>query len=486
MFDRIPGSRSEAVGDATEWLGGPARARVIVLLAGMLALGGADLGAIGSMADILQDHFSISTSQIGYLVAASRGAGIVSTLLFGWLVDRSNRTRLLAGAVMLWGAVMLVCGVAPSYEFLLIIRIGLGFVAAAAYPAAASLIGDFFPPSERGKIYGFILSGEMIGTGVGFVVAGEVAAIWWRLGFWILAIPAVPLALWMRRLPEPLRGGPGRLALGQQDFRPRNAPPGDEDASGDPLMTRQIRESNVVPRERLIRDEDPGRQSIDWAIKYVLSVPSNLVLIIGSALAYAFFANVRTFGVEFFSSRFNVGHSLAIWLMVLLGVAALAGIWIGGRLGDRILAQGHLAGRVWVVVGFFWATIGFSLLALLSHNPWLSMIFLACGAVCLGGVNPPLDSARLDVMHPMLWGRAESVRSILRNASEAVGPVVFGWLTVVVGGGAAGLRDAFLIMLIPLGIAAAIGFVGFRTYPGDVAAADAYRRRTMGQPDSGS
>lgn len=47
-----------------EWLssrlGGPERARVIVLLALALGLDGADLGAVGSMSSILEHHFSIT------------------------------------------------------------------------------------------------------------------------------------------------------------------------------------------------------------------------------------------------------------------------------------------------------------------------------------------------------------------------------------------------------------------------------------------
>jgi hypothetical protein len=40
----------------------------------------------------------------------------------------------------------------------------------------------------------------------------------------------------------------------------------------------------------------------------------------------------------------------------------------------------------------------------------------------LAAANPPLDAARLDVMPPRLWGRAEGTRSVVRTGLEALAP----------------------------------------------------------------
>src|SRR6185437_14391337 len=83
---------------------------------------------------------------------------------------------------------------------------------AASGPLVASLIGDLFDPAERGRIYGFVVSGELLGTLVGLLVAGNLAAISWRLALGALALPCVALAVIIARtLPEPERGGRGRL-----------------------------------------------------------------------------------------------------------------------------------------------------------------------------------------------------------------------------------------------------------------------------------
>ncbi len=461
-------------------LGGRARAQVIFLLAMTIGLEGADLGAVGAMSSILEHAFGIGKSQVGLLITASQGAGSFSTLLFGRLVDRTSRTRLLTIAIAVWSAATIACGAATSFAFLVIARLALGLVVAAALPCTASLIGDFFPERERGTIYGYILSGEMVGTGVGFVLSGELAMVWWRLGFWVLAIPGLLLAWRLYKLPEPPRGGAGHLTKGQREIGQPGGPQPDQPLHHEErLIAQKAREAGVRPRKRLVRDEDPGRQSVWWAVRYVLSIPTNVALIIGSALGYLFFADFRTFGIAYAENWFHLKHGSAVGLLLVVGIGALPGVWLGGYLGDRLLAKGHLPARVWIATGFFWCSAIFLFIAFWLQTLWLAMIFFLGSAFSLGAVNAPLDSARLDIMHPKLWGRAEAVRMMLRDLTEAIGPISFGWLAGLLGGGAEGLHPAFLLMLIPLALAGGVAVVTFRTYPRDAMSAAEYRRRTM-------
>lgn len=462
---------SGAVDSLIRRLGGPERARVIFILAMALGLDGADLGAIGSMSSILEHHFSITKTQVGMLISVSKGIGIFSTLFFGSVVDRTNRIRLLSWVVGLWGLAMVACGAAVSFHFLLIARLALGAIAAATLPCVASLIGDYFRGGERGRIYGYVLSGELIGTGIGFIACGELAQIWWRLGFWILLLPSLALAWAIHKLPEPERGGNGELPAQGAGHNHNGAPAR--------LMTQKVREAGIKPRSYLVLDESPDQKSIWWAIKFVVSIPTNAVLIMASALGYAFFAAVRTFGVQYAKSGYHLAHTSAVGMLGLLGIGALAGVWVGGRLSDRFLAKGYLKSRVWIATIFFWSSVLFFFFGFYLQILWISLTLFVLSAYSLGTVNPPLDAARLDIMHPTLWGRAESVRTLFRDIGEAASPVAFGWLVRVLGGGATGLRDGFLVMLIPLALAGALALIAPRTYLPDAAAAAAYREKTM-------
>lgn len=457
-------------------LGGPGRARVITLLALALGLDGADLGSVGSMASILEHQFTISKEQVGLLISASKGVGIFSTLFFGSIVDRANRTRLLARVVLLWAVAMAFCGAAFSFPFLLSGQLVMGIVAAATLPCTASLIGDYFPGRERGRIYGYVLSGEMIGTGAGFIVCGEVAELWWRLGFWALFLPSLALAWWIHKLPEPERAGKGALPI-----RGKNQ---NEAGSKEYQMAEKLKEAAVRPRRRLVPDENPAGRSIWWAARFVLSIPTNTVLIIGSALGYTFFAAVRTFGIQYAQSGYHLEHSSAVGMLGILGMGALAGVWVGGRLSDASLARGNLKARVWTATIFFWSSVVLFFFGFFFQILWLSLILFIASAFCLGAVNPPLDSARLDIMHPTLWGRAESIRVIFRDIGEAGSPVLFGWLVAIDGNSAAGFRTAFLVMLIPLAIAGLLSFITTLTYLPDAAAAMAYREKTMDKKEN--
>jgi predicted MFS family arabinose efflux permease len=466
-----------------EQLGGRASAYVVAAFAGVFALDSADKGAVGAMATELQQGLGIGKAQLGLLLTVSSLAGAVGTLPFGWLVDRTRRTRVLAFAVLFWAAAMLASAAATSYVHLLLTRVALGVVTAAGVPAVASLTGDYFLPRLRGRMFGYILAGEFIGTGFGFVAAGELALLSWRIGFAILALPAVLIAWWVYRLPEPARGGADRLQPGQEhigeppDGNRRQGLAGQE---GDKIkLSDLIRAAGVAPREHLVFDENPGKKSLLWAIWYVLHIPTNLILITASALGYFFFAGLRTFGVEFMNGWFGLGHSSAIGMTVLFGLSGLVGVLIGGRLADHLLARHYLSARV-MVATFAYLTAALLLIpVLVTHLLLIALPALILAALFFGAVNPPVDAARLDIMHPYLWGRAESIRAVLRLVAEAVSPVLFGYSAeYVFGGGAEGLDRTFLVMLTTFFVSGAIGVIAFGTYPRDVATAEAYTRRT--------
>src|SRR5580698_9194002 len=171
----------------------------------------ADLATVGASAIELRQHLHIDNTDIGLLVAVSSLVGAVAALPFGVLADRVRRTWTLGITISLWGIAMLWSATASSFGKLLLARLALGIVTASAGPIVASLVGDYFPGRERGRIYSFILTGELIGAGIGFAVTGDLAALSWRLAFGILAIPAFVLAYVLVHLPEPPRGGQGVL-----------------------------------------------------------------------------------------------------------------------------------------------------------------------------------------------------------------------------------------------------------------------------------
>ena len=160
-------------------IGGSERTRVVTVLAGVLALSSADAATVGAAAIELRQHLHINNTDIGLLVAVSSLVGAIASVPFGMLADRVRRTWTLSAAVVLWGVAMLCSAAVGSFGELLLARLALGVVTAAAGPIVASLVGDYVPGGERGRIYSFILIGELVGAGTGFAVTGDVAALSW-------------------------------------------------------------------------------------------------------------------------------------------------------------------------------------------------------------------------------------------------------------------------------------------------------------------
>lgn len=175
-------------------VGGRAHGRVILLLALVLALSSADTAAVGAAAGPLKRALHINFTQIGLLAALPSLAGAAATVPVGALSDRVHRVSLLRWSVVAWSLAMIAAGASTSFEMLLLSRLAIGVVTATSGPTLASLTGDFFSPSERGRIYGFILTGDLIGSVSGLFFSGNVAAVSWRLAFWVLAIPSAGLA----------------------------------------------------------------------------------------------------------------------------------------------------------------------------------------------------------------------------------------------------------------------------------------------------
>jgi MFS family permease len=364
---------------------------------------------------------------------------------------------------MLWSASV------SNFHDLLVARVFLGAVTAAAGPMIASLVGDYFGGTERGRVYGYILTGELLGAGFGFAVTGDIAAASWRAAFVILAIPALVLSVFVARLPEPRRGGRGVL------LHEGKAPPEDPDeVLHETDAQRLARERGLEPDPDLVLEGDPRRMNIVTATRYVLRIRTNIYLIAASALGYYFLAGVQTFGTEFAKEQYNIGQALANLLLLVIGIGAVVGVLTGGALGDRLLRRGRLNGRLYVAIGAASLTPVLFAPALFMRSASSAVPYLIGAVLVLSAQNPPLDAARLDIMPPLLWGRGEAVRTMLRSLAQALAPLLFGAASDhVFGGGRSGLQWTFVVMLVPLAASAYLLFRARRTYPRDVATASA-------------
>jgi MFS family permease len=497
-------------GEVVRRVGGPARAQVITAFAAVLALSSADAATIGAVAPQLEHSLHIDNAELGLLSSAGLLVGAVFVLPVGMLVDRTKRMPLLAASVALWSVAMLFSGFAGSYSTLLLTRVALGAVTATAGPAIASLTGDYFPARERGTVYSYILTGEVAGTAAGYVISSALAnAISWRASFVALAIPGFFLArvLW-RRIPEPARGGQSRLEPGVYDLDAAVAAsasrtaedPAEAPTREDELAQRAVRTKGVRANPRLVLRSDPRTMSLARAVRYMFAIPTYTLMIVSSSLGYFFLAGLQTFAFLFIQNHYRVEFLTAQLVLLALVAGAVVGTLVSGRLTDVLLARGHLNSRVWVPSVCYLGAAALLALGFLGNHLTPSLWFFVGGSALISAANPPLDAARLDIMPAGLWGRAESIRTVVRSLAQAFAPVLFGALADFIAGIApkpspigahqaaasistgTGLQVTYLIMLAALVAAGVILLRARETYPSDVATAAASGRGPAAPP----
>jgi len=493
-------------GQVVKRVGGPARARVIALFGAVLALSGADAATVGAVAPQLEQDLHIGNTEIGLLSSVALLVGAVFTIPIGLYVDRFKRMPMLALSIVLWSVASLLSAFAASYGSLLLTRLFLGAVTATAGPAIASLIGDYFPARERGRIWAYVLGGEIAGTAVGFIISGSVASlIDWRAAFVLLAIPGFFLARELyRTVPEPQRGGQSHLAVGAVDFAQPAADAGsqpwleDEETPGpDEAVHEAIRRRGVQPdADRVVQEEGRSLRLVA-SVRYILSVPTNMLMIISSALGYFYFAGLSTFALLFVRGHYHASQAEAELVLAGLVAGAMIGTLVSGRVTDALVHRGHLEVRIWIPALCYIGAAVLLVVGIFSGDLGSAIWFDIGGAALLSAANPPLDAARLDIMPSGLWGRAESTRTVLRSLAQAIAPLVFGGLAdliagiapkqapigthpVISPGSARGLQITFLVLLGTL-VAAGIVLLRARTtYARDTATAAAASVEAVG------
>jgi len=182
-----------------------------------------DKSLIPALAEPIRLEFDLSDSELGLLVGLvfSVAYGIAS-IPIGLLIDRVNRTRLLAALLVAWSLLTLLTAKTTSFLGLALCRVGVAAAESGGNPTTLALISDYFPRHERGRAVGIFSINSSIATILVFSVSGFIAAEYgWRAAFVLAFIPGMLLALLvLLTLKEPVRGGFDPAPKQQGDDKP--------------------------------------------------------------------------------------------------------------------------------------------------------------------------------------------------------------------------------------------------------------------------
>jgi MFS family permease len=156
-------------------------------------------------------------AKMGLLFTAFLVSYMVAAPLFGWLAERRSRWLLIAVGVALWSLASGASGLAVTFAVLLATRCLVGVGEAAYGPAAPAIISDFYPLAWRGKVLSWFYIAIPVGSALGYVLGGYMAALnpaaeSWRWAFYLVVVPGLLLALCALWMGEPRRGAAEGLA----------------------------------------------------------------------------------------------------------------------------------------------------------------------------------------------------------------------------------------------------------------------------------
>ncbi len=148
--------------------------------------------------DLPSSYFGVLEGQSyvynGYLLSLS-----ALLILAGALADAFGRKRLFVIGLAGFGITSMLCGLAPSLEALVVLRIAQGAAGALLVPGSLALLTHTFEGPERGRAFGLWAAASGATTILGPIVGGVlVDTISWRAVFF-LNVPILLIALWAAR-----------------------------------------------------------------------------------------------------------------------------------------------------------------------------------------------------------------------------------------------------------------------------------------------
>ncbi len=160
----------------------------------------------------VKTSLGISDFQIGLLQGLAFSLVLaVAAVLASPLIDRGNRVRLLAGCMVAWCAMTVLCGLAQNFGMLLLARTGLALSEAIVPMAVMSMICDIAPKASIPRASALFMAAPYIGSGFALLLGGPLLAMMahldgmpmpvigtfepWRGLFFLLGFPGIAIGI---------------------------------------------------------------------------------------------------------------------------------------------------------------------------------------------------------------------------------------------------------------------------------------------------
>jgi DHA1 family inner membrane transport protein len=144
----------------------------------------------------LMRTFDLNTQQFGWLVSSYTFSAGLTVLLSAFFIDRLNRKKALIVTYAGFLIGTLACGLANSYELLILARMLTGVFGGLLNALVLSIIGDVFSIEKRATAMGVVMAAFSAAAAFGVPFGIFIAAQWeWNWPFLLLAALSLPILL---------------------------------------------------------------------------------------------------------------------------------------------------------------------------------------------------------------------------------------------------------------------------------------------------
>ena len=361
------------------------RSWMIALLVIAYTLNFVDRQIAGILAEPIKHDLGLSDSQLGWL--GGTAFALFYTVLaipIARFADRSDRSVILTIGLALWSLATAICGLAQNFAQLFLARMSVGIGEAAGVAPAYSLLTDLYPAERRARAMALFSLGIPLGSALGVVFGGLIAArIDWRVAFIVLGIVGLFFA------------------------------PAYKIGVKDPGHGQGETSASVGQVFALV-----ARKPTFWLMSFAAGT--------GSLISYGLAFWIPSFLARSFHLEL-VDRSLIFGAIQLVG--GVAGVWLGGLVGDRVKRARPSAYALVPMVTYGLCLPAF-LLAFSSHSiVFASLLFLIPTALSLAWLGPVIG-AITGLVPPHMRATASAMFLFINNLiGLGLGTLVIGMVS---------------------------------------------------------
>jgi len=232
------------------------------------------------------DGLGVSIPTSGYLVSGYATGIAIGGPLLALATKRLSRKTLLLGLAIAFTIGQAACALAPDFASMLLLRIAVAVAHGAYFGIAMVVAVGLVPEDKRGMAVAVILSGLTVSNVIGVPAGTAIGNLWgWRATFWVMCGLGVVATLAMLALLPRTTGA----SIRQAGF---------------------AREVRVLARQQV------------WTALILM-----LMLMIGQ---FTLFTYITPTLLEVT----HLDENLIPWVLLLNGVGATIGVFLGGKLSD--------------------------------------------------------------------------------------------------------------------------------------------------------